>query len=119
MKKQSLRLVTLLKKRSEDMNDISECLTKEEECSKMNIEEMKGRPLFALLSNEMNRTRKQRERAREREKEKSQKEREEKRKEKKIQLLFRMTATDELCVFFAFQSGKKERNSGRWRRESR
>ncbi len=30
----------------------------EEECFKMNIEEMKWRPLFALLSNEMNRTRK-------------------------------------------------------------
>lgn len=51
----------MLKNRSGEANDISECLMKEE-CSKMNIEEMKGRPLFALLSNEMNRTRMKKER---------------------------------------------------------
>ena len=36
-----------------------------EECSKKTIEEMKGRPLFVLLSNEMNRTRTKRREERE------------------------------------------------------
>ena len=98
------------------MNDISEYLTKEEEeeCSKMNIEEMKGRPLFALLSNEMNRTRKKRDGERERKKAEGKKRRDEKKKKKneKIQLLFRMTATDELYIFFAFQMERETADDG-------
>lgn len=84
----------------------------------MNIEQMKGRPLFALLSNEMNRTRKRREREeRARKKRVRRKEERRKKKKKKIQLLFRMTATDERTMYFLRLSNGK-RNSGRWR-ESR
>lgn len=107
-KKENSRLVILLKNRSGEANDISECLMKEE-CSKMNIEEMKeGRPLFALLSNEMNRTRMK--------KRKSKKEREEDEEEGEENSAFVQNDRLTNCSFFSSSSSPfkwKEKHSGR------